>query len=412
MTSYIFNSKSVNYSRLSVVGLWTLSIILFLLGFLAVEASIRLKDRHSAAGASSMSGAELVAALPDMFISGREIGNQAIAQNVALFEKYPAPAEITEAFTGTSRTKVLRPSLFGQEHVIVGAGNSYNEITYGLLLQAEILRLRFPNLRTMFVESSLLTRRPGRLIVEADHLKYLPLLRSMAPLCDAQDETPGCVEVFKQLKTFRADSKPFWRSELLAQRSNLRVSNLIGVGREGIRVRDDPLLAKLSLNGEQRASLAKLRSPSDFVAETTQDNPKVQRLRDILSNTPWDGLYDMVAKWGKAHGIQVVFYQPPVRSDLFAFQQRFGLQAHVDDLHRVSEKFHVPFIDLDAPAYGYMNDWTLFSDEDHLGTCVGSGLLYKAIQLGYEKFLADGTLFPVIDRSRLPANGTMPSCAQ
>lgn len=124
-------------------------------------------------------------------IKGREIGNQMLVYNIALFSHHPDPESITSAFVGTSRSKVLRPQWFGLEGAANGSGNTYNEITYGALLQAEILRLRFPNIRTVYLEASLLLRRPDRLIVEEDHRKYLPLLESALPL---RDGPPGGAE--------------------------------------------------------------------------------------------------------------------------------------------------------------------------------------------------------------------------
>ncbi|PTU04296.1 hypothetical protein DBR45_02570 [Pseudomonas sp. HMWF031] len=130
----------------------------------------------------------------------------------------------------------------------------------------------------------------------------------------------------------------------------------------------------------------------------TNDNIKVQRLRDISSNAPWDGLVDMFALWGRDHGIQIVLFQPPVRSDLYAYQVKNGLQLHIDDLMRVSKKYQIPFIDMDKPELGYINDWSLFSDEDHMETCVGSGLLVLALEAGAKRFEQQHDLYPVIER--------------
>lgn len=411
MISYTFNSKALRYSRRRVVALWVLTFSLFAAGYVALEATVRERQAY-VDGRKEGAGAvpDLMATFPHMHISGREVGNQAIAQNVALFSQYPRPESVISAYTGTSRSKILRPGLFGQPDTIVGAGNSYNEITYGLLLQAEILRLEFPNLKTMFVEASLLTRRPGRLIVEPDHLKYLPLLKSLAPLCPVGGAVPGCEHVFSQLEELENQRPPFWRSELLRERANLRLSNVLGLNKNDLEVKDDPLLRQLASNGERLGPVLPLREPKDFLPEVAQDNPKVQRLRDIPSSAPWDGLFDMIARWGSAHKIQIVFYQPPVRGDLYAFQQRFGLDAHVKDLHRVAEIYQVPFIDLDTVEAGFVSNWMLFSDEDHMGTCIGSGLLLTAVENGYKEFLSSGTLFPTVTRALLPRDDLLPRC--
>lgn len=136
-------------------------------------------------------------------------------------------------------------------------------------------------------------------------------------------------------------------------------------------------------------------SPSPPIA---REHPKVQRLDDIRSNFPWDGLFDLFAIWGKTHHIQIVLYQPPVRSDVREFEQEYGLDLHGEDLKRVSKKYQIPFIDLEREGLGFAEDWGLFSDEDHMETCTGSILLFEAILQGEAMFEQDGQLFPAISR--------------
>lgn len=400
MTSYTFNSNSLRLTRTRQLKLYVLTAVMVVVGFVCLEVVVRYRESLKQPDVMQ-SVPDLMAALPNMTISGREMGNQLLIQNVTLFSQYPDPEEVTSGYVGTSRSKVLRPSQFGLPHAVVGAGNTYNEITYGLLLQAEILRLKFPNLKRMYVESSLLLRRPGKLIVESDHLKYFPLLKALAPLCSKASDVPGCREVFAQAGKLTNASSLNWKPEMRRHRSEFRFSSLLPGSQESMPVKADPLLGKLEANGEKKGQFRALTEKSEMLPEVTNDNVKVQRLRDISSNAPWDGLFDMFALWGRDHGIQIVLFQPPVRSDLYAYQIKYGLQQHVDDLLRVSTKYQIPFIDLDKPELGYMNDWSLFSDEDHMETCVGSGLLALALDAGANRFDQQHDLYPVIERFTL-----------
>lgn len=398
MTSYTFNSKSLRLTRSSLLKLYVLTAVLVVIGFIGLEVAVRYRESLKQPDVMQSASA-LMTALPNMTISGRELGNQLLIQNVALFGKYPDPAEVTSGYVGTSRSKVLRPSKFGVPDAVVGAGNTYNEITYGLLLQAEILRLKFPNLKRVYVEASFLLRRPGRLVVEPDHLKYLPLFKTLAPLCSS--DVPGCQQVFAEAAKLTNASMASWKPEMRWHRSEFRFSSLLPRSQESMPVQADPLLGKLEANGEKKGQFKALTEKAEMLPEVTNDNIKVQRLRDISSNAPWDGLFDMFALWGRDHGIQIVLFQPPVRSDLYAFQVKYGLQQHVDDLLRVSTKYQIPFIDLDKPELDYMKDWSLFSDEDHMEACVGSGLLVLALEAGANRFEQQHDLYPVLERSAL-----------
>lgn len=400
MTSYTFNFKNKTLSRSRLIKLYLLSAAVTVIGMVFLELAVRYHERSADSG-MDRSVPELMEALPGMSISGREIGNQLLVHNVALFSQYPTPADITTGYVGTSRSKVLHPSKFGFPGAVVGAGNTYNEITYGLLLQAEILRLKFPELKRVYIEASLLLRRPGRLIVEPDHLKYLPLLRSMESLCPEDGSVPGCQAVFTAVQNVKKSHVSSWKPELMDVRSQLRLTEFLTNSDKSIPVLSDPLLQKLDVHGEKKAPFRRLTDKSDMLPDVTNEHVKVQRLRDISSSAPWDGLFDLIALWGRKNNIQIVFFQPPVRSDLYGFQVQYGLQKHVDDLIRVSSKYQVPFIDLDKPELGYMNDWALFSDEDHLETCVGTGLLILALDKGYESFLSEHQLLPVVEQQAL-----------
>jgi hypothetical protein len=355
------------------------------------------------------SGIGLIRALPSLRISGREIGNQTIAHNAWLFSTTPLPESVSDAYVGTSRTKPLRPNFEGSPVAVNGSGNSYNEITYGLLLQAEALRLQFPNLKRVFVEGSLLLRRPNRLIIEDDHRKYLPLLREILPIGQG---LPGPDLLTKQSSEFSAkQSKMDFSSKALKQRQDWRLSNLpIFGGAKEILVSEDGLLKGLDQFGQQTHQLAPFTEPSRQTATITLENIKVQRLREIPAWAPWDGLFDMFGLWGKKHAIEVVIFQPPVRSDLYRFKEQFGLEVHNKDLARVAEKYNIVVINLNRPELGYMGDWSLFSDEDHLGTCRGTLVLQSAIQTAYSLAKATNNLFPLVDINTATAKQTQTVC--
>ncbi|MEO5861667.1 MAG: hypothetical protein ABIQ03_04305 [Burkholderiales bacterium] len=344
----------------------------------------------------------LISDLATMHISGREVKNQMLVHNAALFSRFPVPSSIGIGYVGTSRTKVLRSEHFGIPGAVVGAGNSYNEISYGLLLQAELLRLIFPNLKRVYFESSMLLRRPDRLRVEADHEKYLPLLRSLQPLCMQLPASSGCRPVFKAVIDKQGKSRARIHSELLNKRSELRFAALFSDKKEnGIPVMDDPLFAGLQANGERKNLSRAVIPKKDQVAEITHDNVKVQRLREVKSYGRGDDLFEMIELWGRKYGIEVVLFQPPVRSDLYRYKVDYGLAQHVADIERIARKYDSPFIDLNRPELGYVNDWSLFGDEDHLETCIGSGLLTLALDAGYERYRTAHEILPRIERRAL-----------
>lgn len=374
-------------------------------GSLAVlEWGVRAHERaHVEVIAESVPA--LMAQLKTARISGREIGNQMLVHNVALFAGHPDPASVDTLYVGTSRTKVLRPGVMGHPHAVNASGNSYNEISYGLLLQAEAARLQFPQVKRVYFEASMLLRRPNRLLLEPDHRKYLPLLESLAPL---RDRLPGAQAWRAQVAQAHASPRRRpWALHLLDYRSDMRLSALVGAGpsEQGMAVREDPLFSQLDASGQRRSAPPPAVARERQVPEITNEHIKVQRLRDVAAWAPWDGLFDLVALWGREHGIEVVLFQPPVRSDLYRFKQGMGMPAHVADLERVARQYGIPFIDLNRPGLGYMEDWRLFSDEDHLETCYSSTLLQTVLDAGMQAFQSSGELLPMVPRSEAARRG-------
>lgn len=370
-------------------------------GTLAVlEWGVRIHERASAE-VIVKSVPEMMSQLKSARISGREIGNQMLVHNVALFSGHPDPASVKELYVGTSRTKVLRPARMGHPQAVNASGNTYNEISWGLLLQAEAARQQFPQVRRVYFEASMLLRRPNRLVLELDHRKYLPLLESLLPL---SKRLPGSEALVVQVERARVSPmSSLWRLHLLDHRADIRLSTLLASGTAdgSISVREDALFKQLDTRGQRHSAPVGNLLRKNQVIEITNEHIKVQRLREVASWAPWDGLFDMVALWGREHGIEVVLFQPPVRSDLQRYQLSMGLLAHVADLERVARQYGIPFIDLNRQGLGYMEDWSIFSDEDHMETCSGVVLLQSALDIGVEAFNRTGNLMPVVPRDQV-----------
>lgn len=391
------SSSNLRVTTRSSVQLYTGTLLCVLGTLLTIEITVRNCISDSTQELST-DPSVLLNQLENVRIHGREIGNQMIAHNVALFASHPAPLSVRTAYVGTSRTKVLRPTWLGIRDAINSSGNSYNEISYGLLLQAEIARRQFPNLKRVYFESSLLLRRPAKLLVENDHKKYLPLLDDIV---DIRRKLPEGSDFEEQLRAakYPIEKSPF-RLDILNLRQNIRITYLLlGEGSEktplgGLPVTADDLFKELNPDGQRKRKPANPVGRSEQKQAITGDNPKVQRMRDIQGNAPWDGLFDLIALWGVKHNIEIVFFQPPVRSDLYQFQTQMGLTQHTADILRVSKQYRVPFIDLNTTELGYMFDWSIFSDEDHLETCQGVILLQSGIDAGMQLFEQSGEIDP------------------
>lgn len=390
------------HTKKTILALYILTLSSILGVFLALEVTARLSST-SDSSLGKVDARSLMQILPTLPVKGRELEGQMLVHNAALFSQHPTPTKVTSGYVGTSRSKVLRPNHFGINSMVVGAGNTYGEISYGLLLQAEIIRLRFPNLKRVFFEASLLLRRPGRLILEEDHEKYLPLLMSIHPLCEELSSPPACQNIFDQVDNIRNGEKSLQHSELLPKRSTFKLSSLIleDQSDEIVLPLDVPFMTKLQFDGERKDLSGTVFSDESKVVKISNDHIKVQRLREITSYGAGDRLFDLIALWGRAHNIEVVLFQPPVRADLYHYQLEYGLKSHIEDIERISKAYNIPFIDLNRPGLGFMEAWSLFSDEDHLETCMGSGLLTLALEDGYKSYKTDNILFPEIYRKNL-----------
>lgn len=383
-----------------MVGKIAMSLLAAMLSLALLEGTVRTYHAQRSSQSLAATPESLVRSLPQAWIHGREIGSQMIVHNVALFARHATPSAVQRAYAGTSRTKVLRPAWFGIEDAVNASGNSYNEISYGLLIQLEAVRLQFANVRTVYVESSLLLRRPAGLHLHEDHLKYIALLDALLPL---RDKLPGAEHFRREVKSARdrsgGGSAPL---QAVSQRSTIRISNALGVeATRSLPVLEDKWVSSLLPNGERAIEPGPALSRANQRLEIARDNIKIQRLREIPAWKPWDGLFDMVALWGRQHGIQIVLFQPPVRADLYRYKVEYGLADHVEDLQRVARQYGIPFIDLNRPGLGYIEDGSLFADEDHMETCPGVILLQGGIEEGLRRFHGSGDLLPSPTRSEV-----------
>ncbi|MBI3300252.1 MAG: hypothetical protein HYZ75_18965 [Elusimicrobia bacterium] len=320
----------------------------------------------------------------------REKENRFIIHNVALLSEHPDPASVTLAFVGSSRTRFLRPrGLLGLDAVVV-AGNSYNEIPYGTLVELNIIRRLFPGLKTVFVEAPLLMRR-SRLRLTTDHEKYLFALKELEPL---RRRLPGGEELSRFLAFHQANVGGF-RPELklFRARRELQLSELFKrLVLKRAPERAEPERAKLAANGEYRELQGPLLARRDWPPRIQPSSEKIWRIQGAGRDIPGDHVFELWALWARQEGLELVFYDPPVRGDLLDVKAGLGLKSHHEDLVRLSGRYGLPVVILNDSKLGYGDQWSLFSDEDHLGTCLGSLLLTTAIWDSYRDWKETGKL--------------------
>lgn len=312
-------------------------------------------------------------------LARREKNNKFIKHNIYLLKNLEHPGSFRVALLGTSRTKALSPSRFGYKGYFNAGGNSYNEMTYGLLVDAEALYAYLPNLDKIYVEASLLQRRPPapQFIVEEDHKTYLHILKRFV---DERRRLQGAgFELFLdsgQLTDFKF--------VLFEDRHKYILSKLLQEGGEESvafeYIDDSSVFNNINSFGERLRDYD--YENNNLKPAISSEHPKVQRLKDIPSNSPYDQVFAMLALWGEKRGVEVVFFQPPVRSDLQSFQMLYGLELHNSMLLDLSLKYGVKVINMNFQGNGYSERWNIFSDEDHLTTCLGNASLLSALEYG------------------------------
>jgi hypothetical protein len=354
--------------------------------------------------AESPTTAETIQTLANASVAGREIDNRFTVTNIAKLSRHPHPDSITTAFLGTSRTKVLHPELINWQNAVVSAGNSYNEISYSYLIEASFLKQQFPNLKYVFVETSLLNRQepPPAFIVSPDHRKYLPFLVSLQKELAKTPSAKGIATLLAQQEAQSKSLKNGLNSSLFTQRDRFRISTLLELNetQQTHLASETEVFQQLNENGVQiQRSLtdgpsneeARLNSP-----KIQADDPKITRLTHIKSYYPWDEQFTALVDWAKVKGVTLVFFQPPVRSDFYAFQVQYGIEMHRQAMIELAQDKQVPFIDLNVRSLNYIDDWSLFSDADHMGSCKSLYLYPLALQLGLERWQSQGQLLPSV----------------
>lgn len=149
----------------------------------------------------------------------REKESRFIIHNLALMIKLKAKGTLPEiAVLGSSRAKPIALEYFGKLNSVNLASNSYNEMPYGLLVQAELAKKYLPTLETFLVEASFLLRRPKGISTEKDHQKYAFALRQLA------DEFPSWVH---KAEIAGSPNLASWR-ELISTRDHFRLSTFDG----------------------------------------------------------------------------------------------------------------------------------------------------------------------------------------
>ena len=325
----------------------------------------------------------------------KEKDNRFIKHNIFLLEKLEHKDKISLGFVGTSRTKVLQPNRFGIVNAFNSASNSYNEITYGLLLEAIVLRNYLPNLKKIYVESSLLLRRPAapNYIVEKEHQIYRPLLRSLFSLRKSFPQ-------FESFQTFVAGNKnKKFELMIFTEANRLTIAELLGIGESSasLNVGQASVLKKLNTLGEYKAELSfKNDSPKPAI---NVDNPRVSRIKEVMTFKPFDYLFEMFTAWSKDENIEIVFFQPPVRSDMQSFQYKYGLEYHNSQLKIMAEEKSVKVVNLNFKGTGYSEEWEIFSDEDHLGTCIGNAIFFTALLHGEQEIDESGNFYQEVSKS-------------
>lgn len=301
----------------------------------------------------------------------REINSRFIISNIIhfnkLFEKKISPEIV---FIGTSRTKVLTPHQHFQKNALVVGGNSYNEITWGLLLEAEALRILSPEIKTFWFEASFLLRRPGQLSVSDDHRKYTFLIKSL------MNSNPKFGDLLPDLKTKSL------RYSLLKQ-NNWQLVKVFKKNTPLYQVfkskkiktySDNTEVKKINEFGEQNNT-----SLSFGIQPINTDSIKILRLQNSAENIPGDRLFEAIILWAQTHKIKVGFYIPPITSTLVKAQEPYGLQKHISDLIHLSKTKNVQLVNFMDETLDWTQNSLLFADEDHLATCIGSYSLTSAL---------------------------------
>lgn len=301
---------------------------------------------------------------------GRDRKIRSIEVNNVWISKVPHEEKFESVFIGSSRSKYLRPNAFFNHKSLVVGGNSYAEISYGPLIEAEIIRNRFPDTKRYYFESSFLHRKCG-LFAQPDHKKYLKWLEHLRVFW-APFHPEGAKVSSGKIK--------YLLKESIDGIQDFKLSNLI-FSHDAGQDWDKFLTNELDFKqyGEYPISQTNETKSESILPQILTSNPKAQRISNAKECVPGDHLFEVIAEWGKFHSLEIIFFQPPVRSDLLEYKLNSGLESHNTHLRTLTKNKNLKFIDLNYLGNSLSKKWSYFSDEDHLNTCFGSLVFTQAL---------------------------------
>lgn len=305
----------------------------------------------------------------DRIPSQRELENRYSVYNYIKALEHPNKDQIKILMLGTSRTKILKPSLIEQENVFIAGGNSYGETSHSFLIDLIVLTDIFPNIEKVFVETSLLTRhKPDEDWIEEHHHFYPYLaLKHVKSL-----NLPSLEKILEKLIAKTKKSQKTQELIIYSRRNKLRLSNFFNEKPSGYN--DSKIYKNLDLNGEEKSDY-KLYSKT-FEENIDSKHIKVQRLTKFKNFNEMDHQFVEVELYAKAKGIELVFFQPPVRSDLFTYQKENGLEVHIKNINSSLSSL---FLDFNLEVTEFGSSWELFGDHDHLTTKRGNVLFLTGL---------------------------------
>lgn len=90
---------------------------------------------------------------------------------------------------------------------------------------------------------------------------------------------------------------------------------------------------------------------------------------------PGDTQFRALAEWARKRNVRLIFFIPPLRPDLLKIKLSLGFDKHIEDLEATAKEYHVELVQMQDSAVLLGNDLGVSSDEDHLVTCKGAGVM-------------------------------------
>lgn len=283
-------------------------------------------------------------------LTKREIDNRFMNKNFTLAKNISTNPKPGIWFYGTSRSKFILDSDQKNENMFLSASNSYAEMYLAPLAEIEGLTGILGNPKVLIFEGSILLRLEETPFSEPDHEKYLGLLESN------QQMKSNVIKTKSLMHSFRALLPPY---------SNLKLSSLYR-GFKPIGFANSSEFTNLDSHGKFRAkSLSRAQERND----TSISKPKVDRLIAISKRKSSLLNFRMIVEWAKQHDTRLIFFIPPVRSDYFEIELKYGLLNHIQELEALAKQHDIEVWNFISSPLKFPDDF--FGDEDHLATCEG-----------------------------------------